>query len=324
ERDPDDWLAALHPDDRAPALARWRAMDDGEVYEQEFRIVGAHGAMRWVRDRAFTVKDGANQPYRIARISSDITRRKEMEAMLRASDDNKTRFLATLAHELRNPLSPIRNAVALMDAVGVDKVETHQKARQVITRQVAHMVRLVDDLLDVARISEGKLALQIAPVELQTILVPALETAAPMVSSRGHSLTVEAPDEEVWISGDAVRLAQAIGNLLHNAAKFTPKDGALGLHVDLSTPQQLRITVSDNGIGITDYNLARIFDMFAQGANAPDRAHDGLGIGLSLVATIVAMHGGTLSGASDGIDRGSQFTIELPLLGEDAAPAPAA
>jgi PAS domain S-box-containing protein len=324
----DDWTPAIHPEDREQVVARWLGMRDGERYEQEYRIIvgagadGGPGAMRWVRDRVFPVRDIANQPYRLARITSDITRRKEMEAMLRASDENKTQFLATLAHELRNPLSPIRNAVVLMDAVSMDQVATHQKARQVITRQVAHLARLVDDLLDVARISEGKLTLQIEEVELQSILTPALETVAPIVAARGHQLAVEVPPEQIWISGDGVRLAQAIGNLLHNAAKFTAREGHITLAVNLSTPGRVHITVRDNGIGITDYNLVRIFDMFAQGAAAPDRAHDGLGIGLSLVATIVAMHGGNLTGDSEGIDQGSVFTVDLPLLrlGADLTP----
>ncbi|HWW72877.1 MAG TPA: response regulator, partial [Duganella sp.] len=171
-----DWLDAIHADDRIAVSARWEALQHGEHYDEEYRLLLADGTLRWVRDRAFQVRDAGHTPYRIARISSDITQRKTMEGLLRAADDNKNDFLATLAHELRNPLSPIRNAVALMGVADASEVEVHRKARQVIMRQVGHLARLVDDLLDVARISEGKLALRLEDLELRSVLEPALET----------------------------------------------------------------------------------------------------------------------------------------------------
>jgi PAS domain S-box-containing protein len=314
-----DWLNAIHDDDREAVAARWEAAQHGGHYDEEFRLLLADGTLRWVRDRAFQVRDAAQTPYRIARISSDITQRKTMESLLRAADENKNDFLATLAHELRNPLSPIRNAVALMGVADVSEVEVHRKARQVIMRQVGHLARLVDDLLDVARISEGKLTLRLEDLELRAVLDPALETARPLMDSRGHTLTVVAPAHPIRLRGDPVRLAQAVGNLLHNAAKFTVVGGEIRLEVTLPAPDRVRIAVRDNGIGISTENLPRIFDMFAQGASAHDRAHDGLGIGLSLVSKMVQMHGGTVYAESEGADRGSSFIIELPILAAPGA-----
>ena len=307
-----DWLNAIHVDDRIAVAARWEGAQHGEHYDEEYRLLLADGTLRWVRDRAFQVRDAAHTPYRIARISSDITQRKTMEGLLRAADDNKNDFLATLAHELRNPLSPIRNAVALMGVADASQVEVHRKARQVIMRQVGHLARLVDDLLDVARISEGKLALKLEDLELQSVLEPALETARPLMESRGHTLTVVVPPQPIRLHGDPVRLAQAVGNLLHNAAKFTVVGGEIRLEVTLPAPDRVRIAVRDNGIGISTENLPRIFDMFAQGASTHDRAHDGLGIGLSLVSKMVQMHGGTINAHSDGDGKGATFTVELP------------
>jgi PAS domain S-box-containing protein len=317
---PDDWMASVHPDDLAALAERWSALREHGTYDQEYRVCLAGGATRWVRDRAFLVRDAMERPYRVARITSDISGRKAMESRLRAADDNKNDFLATLAHELRNPLSPIRTAVELLGHGGPDASAVHGKARAVISRQVDHLTRLVDDLLDVARISEGKLTLRQEAVELDGVLKAALETAAPVLEARQHSLEVAAPEQPLWVWGDAVRLAQSIGNLLHNAAKFTSPNGKVKLVVEPADHGMVSITVIDNGIGITAVNLPRIFEMFAQGEFAPDRAHDGLGIGLSLVATLVDMHGGRLSASSDGIGLGSAFTITLPLM---AAPKPA-
>ena len=311
---PDAWIDAIDPEDRETVEAHWRSLREGEHYEQEYRLRRGDGMVRWVRDRAFIVRNASDAPYRIARITNDVTHRKEMEGLLHAADENKNDFLATLAHELRNPLSPIRNAVALMGQAPPDQTEVHRKAREVIVRQVGHLSRLVDDLLDVARISEGKLTLQLQQVELHTVLEPALETAAPLLQARGHTMTIDVPPQPIWLHGDPVRLAQVVGNLLHNAAKFTNRDGRIRLEVTLPEPGRVRIAVHDNGIGITTYNLPRIFNMFAQGASARDRVHDGLGIGLSLVSTLVHMHGGSVTANSAGIDQGSTFAIELPLL----------
>ena len=315
--EPTGWLHAVHADDRARLAGRWERLAEEPHYDEEFRIHGADGQLRWVRDRLFPVRDVRGQVYRVARMSSDITARKEMEALLRTADSNKNQFLATLAHELRNPLSPIRNAAALLGASGEGAAERQARARDVITRQVDHLAHLVDDLLDVARISEGKIVLRNEEVDLKGVIAQAIETAAPLIAAREHSLDVRQPQEDLWVTGDPVRLAQSVGNLLHNAAKFTPAGGAIILGVEVSgegAGQRVRISVRDDGIGIDADNLPRIFGMFAQAAVPPDRAPEGLGIGLSLVSHLAELHGGRLEAASPGVGQGSTFTIELPLL----------
>ncbi|TXG02337.1 ATP-binding response regulator [Massilia arenae] len=328
--DPGGWLEAVHADDRARMTARWERLAQEPHYDDEFRIHGADGQLRWVRDRLFPVRNSRGEVYRVARMSSDITARKEMEALLRTADSNKNQFLATLAHELRNPLSPIRNAAALLGASGEGAAERQARARDVITRQVDHLAHLVDDLLDVARISEGKIVLRNEEVNLRSVIAQAIETAGPLIASRAHDLDVRQPDEDLWVMGDPVRLAQSVGNLLHNAAKFTPAGGAIVLGVEVSgegahesEQQRVRISVRDNGIGIDADSLPHIFGMFAQAAVPPDRAPEGLGIGLSLVSHLAELHGGQLEAASPGIGQGSTFTIELPLL-RAASGAPAA
>jgi PAS domain S-box-containing protein len=322
----DDWLDAVHPDDRLAVQQRWHATDEYHTYDEEFRVVADDGAIRWVRDRLFPVRNAKNEIYRVARVTSDITRRREMEALLRTADINKNEFLATLAHELRNPLSPIRSAAALLANGGDDNIGLRERARDVITRQVDHLAHLVDDLLDVARISQGKIVLRTESINIGPVIAQAIETATPLLQSRHHTLDVQLPPVDIWVSGDTVRLAQSVGNLLHNAAKFTPEHGKVTVRVQLVGEvgaQQVRIDVIDNGIGIERSNLSRIFGMFAQVSVAPDRAQEGLGIGLSLVSRLLEMHGGRLTATSPGIGLGSTFTVELPVI-RTGAPAGAA
>jgi PAS domain S-box-containing protein len=320
------WIEAVHPEDRARIQARWSALGEAPYCEDEYRVSLPDGTTRWVRDRLFAVRDSKGEIYRMARVTSDISTRKEMEGLLRAADNNKNQFLATLAHELRNPLSPIRNAAALLGAAGQEAPERQARAREVITRQVDHLAHLVDDLLDVARISEGKIALRREEVNLGAVIGQAIETAAPLIAAREHTLEVRLPDEQVWVAGDPVRLAQSMGNLLHNAAKFTPTGGLITVTASVAGGMA-RVAVQDNGIGIDEDSLPRIFGMFTQAAVPPDRAPEGLGIGLSLVSRLLEMHGGRLTADSPGIGLGSTFTVELPLLyttaGTAAEQAPA-
>jgi PAS domain S-box-containing protein len=319
----DDWLEGVHPDDRAALAARWAALATEPFYDEEYRLLLPDGSTRWVRDRLRPVKNTRDEVYRVARITSDISQRKEMEALLRAADSNKNQFLATLAHELRNPLSPIRNAAELLGATGEGAAQRQARAREVITRQVDHLAHLVDDLLDVARISEGKIALREQEVNLGEVIAQAIETAGPLLTVREHRLDVQQPDEQIWVRGDPVRLAQSVGNLLHNAAKFTPRGGQVQVKVSLTGSGTVRIAVQDNGIGIAEDALPRIFGMFTQAAVPPDRAPEGLGIGLSLVSRLLEMHGGRLSATSPGIGLGSTFTLELPVLRTEQAPSAA-
>lgn len=236
----------------------------------------------------------------------------QVERELRDVDRRKDEFLATLAHELRNPLGPIRNAVELLCRLDPNVPERQDKARQTILRHTGHLVRLVEDLLDVARISKGKITLHEERVELQTFIGSARESVTHIAESRNQRLDVTLPPHEVWLSGDHVRLAQIVGNLLHNAFKFTPPGGIVKLTAEV-IGQEIVIRVADNGIGIAPGKLDVIFDLFAQEGFTPDRVQDGLGIGLSLVRTLVSLHHGTVSASSPGVDQGSVFEVRLPI-----------
>ncbi|HEX8886227.1 MAG TPA: hybrid sensor histidine kinase/response regulator, partial [Noviherbaspirillum sp.] len=233
-----------------------------------------------------------------------------VEKQLRDADRQKDEFLATLAHELRNPLGPIRNAVELLRQLGNDAPQQQEQARQTIIRQTNHLVRLVDDLLDVSRINQGKITLRREPTELAAFIGTALETVQPIMESRRHALSVTLPPHSVTLYGDNVRLAQIIGNLLHNAAKFTPVGGQVALTAALEG-DMLVIRITDNGIGIAPDSAARIFDLFAQAQHVSDRVQDGLGIGLSLVRKLVELHGGAVTVSSQGEGQGSTFEVRL-------------
>jgi signal transduction histidine kinase/CheY-like chemotaxis protein len=243
----------------------------------------------------------------------------EKAERLRQADVFKDEFLATLAHELRNPLAPIRNAVEVMRRADPENHAVHQRSQQVIARQVDHLARLVDDLLDVARISKGKIRLKQVPTELAAFVETAVEAIQPLIDSRGHQLIVELPANPVQIMGDPVRLAQIIGNLLNNAAKYTTRGGKVTLQAELQANHVLRIIVRDNGMGLAPERITSVFTMFAQGDAAPDRAQDGLGIGLSLVKQLVLLHEGKIWAESPGVGQGCSFFIELPVMQAEAA-----
>lgn len=315
---PTDWLNSIHAADRERVQLSFDALLEKKPYDEEYRIVQFDDTIRWVRDRCFPIKkNGTEDIYRIVRITSDISEAKNAEKMLREADLHKDEFLATLAHELRNPLGPIRNAVALMRHAEPVTTGAQAKAREIISRQVDHLSRLVDDLLDVARISKGKISLQLEPVEVHTFIEAAIETARPFIASRNHVLSIAFPEKEIWVMGDTVRLAQSIHNLLHNAAKYTPLGGKILVKVE-TEGTGVNISVQDNGIGIPAERINEIFSLFSQGEASPDRAQDGLGIGLSLVRRLVELHGGKIGGHSKGKGHGSTFTIELPVLNQDA------
>ena len=236
-----------------------------------------------------------------------------VERELRDGERRKDEFLATLAHELRNPLGPIRSAVELLCKLDPVVGERQDKARQTILRHTGHLVRLVEDLLDVARISQGKITLHEERVELRTFISSARESVAHIAETRQQHIDMRMPDHEVWIKGDHVRLAQIVGNLLHNAVKFTPPGGVVNLTADVDG-HDIVIRVADNGIGIDAGKLEFIFDMFAQDGYTTDRVQDGLGIGLSLVRTLVSLHHGTVKASSDGVSKGSMFEVRLPIF----------
>ena len=251
---------------------------------------------------------------------AEIGRRSEA---LRMADRRKDEFLATLAHELRNPLAPIRNALEILRLAGNDPVKAG-RAREMMQRQVAQMVRLVDDLIDVSRITTGKLAVRKVIFDLRSALRDAVETARPFIESRRHTLDVRLPREPLAVDGDTTRLAQVFSNLLNNAAKYTDPGGHIEL-VARREGKEIVVTVQDNGIGLAPESTAYIFDMFAQVDRSLDRAQAGLGVGLTLSRTLVELHQGTIEVASDGKGRGSLFTVRMPAsytrLDEPAAPA---
>ncbi len=239
---------------------------------------------------------------------------------MRDQDRRKNEFLAMLSHELRNPLAPIMNAVHVMDSQPDDKARLAW-ARGVLQRQVGQLRRLVDDLLDVSRITHGKIELRFETVDLAEVMSLAVETARPLIDDRGHSLTVALPEQPMRVKGDFARLAQMMANLLNNAAKYTDEGGRIALEAARQGPDAL-IRVRDSGIGIPAEALAQIFDVFRQLGGDADHARGGLGVGLTLVKRLVEMHGGTIEARSEGRSRGSEFVLRLPLLPESTAAAP--
>lgn len=262
-----------------------------------------------------------------SKIARDITDRKRAEQALRDADRRKDEFLATLAHELRNPLAPIQNSIELLHRVGSADLDA-SRARETIQRQVTHLSRLVDDLLNVSRITTGKLSLQRTAVNLTEVINAGLETCQPAIDRLGHEVSLELPRNPIWIDGDPVRLAQVISNLCNNACKYTPPKGRIWISAQRHGADVI-IKVRDSGIGIPADKLDSVFDLFSQISPSLDRDQGGLGIGLHLVRRLVEMHGGSVSAASPGVGMGSEFAIRLPMLAQrpvqtdDSAPASA-
>ncbi|GAB2877802.1 hypothetical protein GCM10027277_53970 [Pseudoduganella ginsengisoli] len=242
----------------------------------------------------------------------EMTVRQDAERALLQADRRKDEFLATLAHELRNPLAPIRTGLDILRMAGDDKVAC-DRARGIMERQLRQMVRLVDDLLDVSRINTGKLTIKREPVTLQSVVGDALELVRPMVDAQEHRLQVEMPQQPVYVMGDATRLAQVLSNLLNNAAKYTNRGGELGLRASVEDGQLL-IRVSDNGIGVAPHMVGEIFEMFVQADTSLERSTAGLGVGLSLARRLAELHGGTITAESPGIGLGTTMTVRLPAM----------
>lgn len=247
----------------------------------------------------------------ISRCVSIAYERLRLMKELRVSDRRKDEFLATLAHELRNPLAPIRNGLQLIGAPALN-TEALSRVRAMMDRQLAQMVRLIDDLLDVSRITRGKIELRKQRVELATVLTSAIETVRPLIESRGHELLVMLPQQPIPLDADLTRLAQVFMNLLNNAAKYTESGGRI--EVDASVQDSdVMVSVRDNGIGISEEVLPHVFELFVQGNRSLERAQGGLGIGLTLVRRLVEMHGGSIQAKSEGTGQGAEFTVGLPL-----------
>ena len=288
------------------------------------------GEARWMAYKVLTLPGADGRPVAFATVSQDVTERRRLEDDLRrvaeelsGADRRKNEFLAMLAHELRNPLAPISNAVRALTLGRRDETAV-DSASEMLERQVGQIIRLVDDLLDVSRISRGKIALRTERVELAPIIQQAVEATRALYRSMNQELTVRLPSEPVYLNADPTRLAQVVGNLLNNACKFTDVGGRISLVVEREGAH-VAIRVTDNGIGIASEHLAGIFEMFTQIESSLERSRSGLGIGLTLVKTLVEMHGGTVEAHSEGLGRGSEFIVRLPiLLGVHEPLAPAA
>ena len=317
-------VAVIHPDDQPAvlqAVAAATRLEDPTLYAIEFRVVHPDGSLRWVYAKGRSTIVGAGPTTRVVSFDgtvADITDRKrsEMElerlvAQLREQDVRKDEFLAILAHELRNPLAPIRNGLQLMKLAS-NNPEVVGRARAMMERQVGHMVRLIDDLLDLSRISQGKLELRKERVELSVVVRNAVETSHPLLAQMGHDLSLAVPLVPIYVDGDMTRLAQVVSNLLNNAAKYTERSGRIRLSAEQQGSDAV-VTVEDNGVGIPEAMLSKVFDIFTQVDRSLERSKGGLGIGLSLVQRLVEMHGGSVQAHSDGDGRGSAFVVRLPV-----------
>jgi CheY-like chemotaxis protein len=260
------------------------------------------------------------QPVRFIGVNMDISDRKMSDEALRQADRQKDEFLAMLSHELRNPLAPIRNAVEIMRLLG-SKESALVEAQDIVERQLTHLVRLVDDLLDVSRITRGKVHLKMEPIEIARVIAAAVEGSRPLLVSRGHDFEVRLPAEPLRVQGDMTRLAQVVGNLLNNAAKYTEDGGQVRLIVQREGVE-VAVRVQDTGVGIDPEVLPGLFELFTQADQTIDRAQGGLGIGLALVRRLVEMHGGRVQAFSQGLGQGSEFVLFLPLLSRAPASDP--
>jgi signal transduction histidine kinase/CheY-like chemotaxis protein len=273
------------------------------------KVTHADGSIHWYNAIKIPLIDD-DKCNKILVVATNITEHKRAEEALCLADQRKDEFLAMLAHELRNPLAPIRNAVQLL------KIQAATDPRlawscNTIDRQVTHMARLLDDLLDVARIMQGKIRLNIERLELTDIVNNALETSHSLIESRGQELIISQTMHSQWINGDRVRLAQVLSNLLNNASKYTDEGGKITLSI-MREDTEIVIEIRDTGIGIAPDILPHIFDLFTQADHSLAHSQGGLGIGLTLVRQLVEIHGGTVSAASAGIGKGSSFTVRLP------------
>ncbi|HET6338307.1 MAG TPA: ATP-binding protein [Polyangiales bacterium] len=312
----------IHPEDQQRVRAAIQdAIRGKKTFELEHRVLRVDGTLGWTFSRGIPILSPDGDIVEWLGAASDITARKQGESALREADQRKDEFLATLSHELRNPLAPIRNGLQLMRLQG-DR--PNPKVHDIMERQLNHLVRLVDDLLEISRITRGLLELRRERVELASIVRNAVETSQPLIHASSHRLDVALPSEALWLTGDPVRLTQVLGNVLNNAAKYTDNGGTIALSVRRDG-QTAVISVRDNGCGITRAGLERIFEMFSREVHAKERSQGGLGIGLTLSRRLVEMHGGTIEARSEGEGCGSEFIVRLPLAktsvrAEEAAP----
>ena len=327
--------AVIHPDDLLAvhdAVAAATRLDDPVPYAIEYRIIRPDGSLCWVFAKGRTTIEGTGPARRVASfdgIVADITRRKQGEeererlvARLGEQDARKDEFLATLAHELRNPLAPLSNGLQLLNLTPASDA-VMARTRAMMERQLALMVRLVDDLMDVSRITRGKVELHRTPINIAQAVRHAVETSRPLIDASGNELTISASSDDIMVYGDITRLAQVLSNLLNNAAKYSEPGGQITLDF-AQYDNEVRLRVRDTGMGIAPKMLPIVFDLFTQSDRSLSKAQGGLGIGLSLVKKLVEMHGGRVEAQSAGSGLGSEFTVWLPVLASSEGTAEAA
>ena len=291
-------------------------------FELEHRVVRPDGTPGWTFSRAIPLFDDRGEIVEWLGAASDVTARREAQEelerqrrQLEAADRQKNEFLAMLAHELRNPLAPIRNAGELLSR-GIVQDRQGRVALATVERQVKHLTRLVDDLLDISRITQGQIELRRGPVRLEHVIAQAVEAVDPLIQQKGHQLSIISSRKPLVVNGDPERLVQCIGNILTNSAKYTPPEGEIRIE-SRSENDTAIVTIRDNGVGIPPELLPAMFDLFVQGERTLDRAQGGLGVGLTIVRRLVEMHGGSITAASAGVNQGATFEIRLPLTHED-------
>jgi PAS domain S-box-containing protein len=316
---PSSLMNVMHDEDRPTVRQTLRNhLSEDFPYQVECRLRLKSGEWRWFLVTGMAQRDTDGRAFRVAGSLIDVTERKLAEQVLHEANRAKDEFIATLAHELRNPLAPIRTGLEILKK---DKANgaASERARDTMERQLAHMIRLIDDLLDISRINSGKIRIETGPTRLSAAIESAVEISRPAIEARGHHLDVDVAGNIEMIA-DATRLAQTLGNLLNNAAKYTPPQGRIRLKAWQEDTTAV-IEISDNGVGIAPEMLDKVFALFTQVGRTLDRAQGGLGIGLYLVRSLVELHGGTVTAASEGTGRGSVFTVRMPCLLQPAAPA---
>lgn len=301
-----DLLSTTHPEGIAHVIAELRR---GGSWRGELNHRAKSGAVLPVQSSMQVVRRGGR--ILVMESNRDLRELKRNESLLREADRRKDEFLAMLSHELRNPLAPIRNVTEYLNRTDLDDKQ-RDWAQRVLERQITHMSRILDDLLDVSRITRGQLMIKKQPILLNEVVEVAIETARPLIEKKKHHLSVDLPSARIGLDGDPVRLAQVISNLLLNAAKYTDRGGLIQL-LARADGAVLRLSVKDNGVGISPENIGQLFTMFSQIEGTHDRADGGLGIGLALAKNIVELHGGTIEASSAGTGAGSEFQIRLPI-----------
>lgn len=307
---PQVWRDALHPEDVAQIEAGLVAAWHSGRFHQVYRVVHPDGHVLWLEAEAQVVPEASGTGRRLVGTVRDVTERQAAEEALRTADRMKDEFLATLAHELRNPLAPLRTGLEILRR-GQPGTPAVEQARAMMERQLAHMVRLVDDLLDISRISRGHIEIRREPVEVGTVIAHAVEGSRQLVESKQHALEVELGAEVLWVEGDLTRLAQIVGNLVNNAAKYTAPGGRIRVG-SRRRGEDVEIYVVDNGSGIDAAAQPRVFDLFMQVEGTRRHSQGGLGVGLALVRRLVELHGGTVKVQSAGTGHGSTFIVALP------------